>query len=442
MDMTKNILIVQDHASGISHLHEISGHAVQVCDVTLIDHKSRYEIRPQANAHIAIFDFNVLDDDRRQMIQRFCAAHPSMPVLMLLPMGHDSGLTDILKMGVCDVLAKPFSLERLELTVGQLVLVQEMRALIRRLEQLPYGTPRAVPMVGKHPAFLAVLDRVREVAGGEKPVHIAGPPGSGKANVARAIYASSPRAHAPYYEWAVPTSEATIQLEGLMESLKGGVLYVRTIGMLPVAVSQRLPDEAMLRGVRLIYSGAPPQEMSTHGHERIVLPGLDERRGDMAMLSNHFIAQHCARLGKSIAKLSDDALDALRFTRWPGNLSQLSALIERCCLLAHQDVIDAGTLRLVQHLEPDFLHAQRQAVLDYPSCVDTQGRVKPLRNIEDEVIRFALKNAGGCMTKAARHLGIGRSTLYRRVTAADDGQSALPNQTTRPRMRISSSDLS
>ncbi len=125
---------------------------------------------------------------------------------------------------------------------------------------------------------------------------------------------------------------------------------------------------------------------------------------------------------------------------WPGNIRQMGNLLSRAVLLAQQEQLDAATLRLIQQLEPVNYALSR---VDAPNFLDRKGQIKKLRSIEEEAIKFALKHSGGCMTKAARNLGIGRSTLYRKMDEFE-AKSYMPreNQTTRPMMPASAGELS
>ena len=124
---------------------------------------------------------------------------------------------------------------------------------------------------------------------------------------------------------------------------------------------------------------------------------------------------------------------------WPGNVIQMSRMLQRAVLLCNHSELDAGTLRLIQQLEPvNFTGDKGQFTASAPTLLDIQGRLKKLKSIEEEVIRFALINSGGSMTRAARNLGIGRSTLYRKVNEmAPEIYTSRENQTTRPIMLAS-----
>ena len=119
-------------------------------------------------------------------------------------------------------------------------------------------------------------------------------------------------------------------------------------------------------------------------------------------------------------------------------------MLQRAVLLCHHNCLDAGTLRLIQQLEPvNYLNQTQNVIGLAPTLVDIRGHIKKLKSIEEEAIRFALAHSGGSMTRAARNLGIGRSTLYRKIGAMPpDSYMLRENQTTRPMMEISATERS
>jgi DNA-binding NtrC family response regulator len=172
----------------------------------------------------------------------------------------------------------------------------------------------------------------------------------------------------------------------------------------------------------------------------IYAPPLRDRTEDIAPLVSHFIARLAAEAGKRVVGISDPALDLLRAYNWPGNIRQLENAVYRAVVLsdsAYLEIADfpqivaqtAGRAEAVQiaaatatpsapvHIDdatasPRQLET-REAIPD--RFVDADGEVAALANVERELIAFALKHHGGRMSRAARALGIGRSTLYRKL---------------------------
>jgi len=171
----------------------------------------------------------------------------------------------------------------------------------------------------------------------------------------------------------------------------------------------------------------------------IYVPPLRERLDDIEFLASHFIARFAAEAGKRIAGISTPALDLLKAYDWPGNIRQLENALYRAIVLSdggYLEIADfpqivsqargreeslklTGGLPLpsapvhVDAARPRREVETREAVPD--RFLDTGGEVRPLEKLERELIEFALKRYGGRMSKVARALGIGRSTLYRKL---------------------------
>ncbi len=183
----------------------------------------------------------------------------------------------------------------------------------------------------------------------------------------------------------------------------------------------------------------------------ITVPPLRDRLSDIPALARHFLARFGAEEGKRIRLLSPEALQALSTFRWPGNIRQLENTLFRAVVLAEGDTIGlaeipqieaqlsaqaSGTdaMEPVQPLVPDFNQTELLAPLQiepvvYPTSVpaataadtlpllDAGGEVRPLEELETEVIKYAITRYRGQMSEVARRLRIGRSTLYRKLEA-------------------------
>lgn len=471
--MSETIVIIEDVPSQLRGAQPHLRLALQFVAVDCSRHHLPDTVLERVKAmSLVVFDFETVGQDQLSLMAEMRAARPNLPMMVLLPLGQEWQYQRFVDMGMADVLVKPLELVRLRHAVGNALKVQRMSQLIARLERVHAQHVQFSDIVGSHPEFLRAKELAKSLAATDRPLFLDGLEGTGKTLMAQAVHGHSKRAGKPFVGMdcrRVAERDAEAMLFGseegqhgkLMEA-HGGTLYLREVGGLPVALHHRLHEtlqSGRLRGrpldVRVVASSSVPLEpLVREGKfslalyrllyaDPVVLPSLEARISDVPALAHHFLALHSAREGKYISRFSDDALEALTAGAWPGNLAQLSGLVQRCCLLAAHDMIDAGTLRLVQQLESVNYSARMPQQEDVPSCVDKQGRVKKLKSIEEEMIHFALKSSGGCMTKAARSLGIGRSTLYRRVLSGDGkSHKVLANQTTRPRMRVSSTDFS
>jgi DNA-binding NtrC family response regulator len=175
----------------------------------------------------------------------------------------------------------------------------------------------------------------------------------------------------------------------------------------------------------------------------IAVPPLRERPEDIPELVRHFLVRFCAEEGKTIRSVSGDALGLLSRWRWPGNVRQLENAVFRAVVLAEGDGIgmnefpqiaaqvsdSPGVVPAAPDLSSDLaLLADAPAMIvesDHPagpswhqgglSLLDSEGQVRPLEDVEAELIRFAITHYRGQMSEVARRLKIGRSTLYRKL---------------------------
>jgi DNA-binding NtrC family response regulator len=173
----------------------------------------------------------------------------------------------------------------------------------------------------------------------------------------------------------------------------------------------------------------------------ITVPALAERPQDIAELVRHFLARFAAEEGKHIRAISAEALALLVAYRWPGNVRQLENAVFRAVVLAEGEEIGVGefpqiasqlarnpasaaqdeTLASPPHFDPPMRIGEDTAIAPYGlpgaalQLVDPAGEIRPLEEIENEAIRFAIAHYRGQMSEVARRLRIGRSTLYRKL---------------------------
>jgi DNA-binding NtrC family response regulator len=175
----------------------------------------------------------------------------------------------------------------------------------------------------------------------------------------------------------------------------------------------------------------------------IAVPPLRERPEDVAELVRHFLVRFCAEEGKTIRMVSGEAMSLLARHDWPGNVRQLENAVFRAVVLAENDTIGLEEFPQIATQSPagtpaahgSFNHDACLSMLaDAPAMIvepdhqqgpawtegglpllDPEGQVRPLEDVEADVIRFAIAHYRGQMSEVARRLRIGRSTLYRKL---------------------------
>jgi len=317
---------------------------------------------------------------------------------------------------------------------GISLFVEHMRTLpAARTERSPGG------LVGRAPAFMAMMQLVARVAPTETAVLLLGETGTGKEMVARAIHEASPRARAPFVavdcsglaETLVESelfghekgafTGALVRKTGLVEAAAGGTLFLDEVGDIPLGLQVKLL-RLLETGTFRRVGGIEPQHASfrliaaTHRdilrrvHDEqfradlyyrlaafpIRLPPLRERRDDIRLLADSLLA----RLGRDHARrIGTDALECLGRYDYPGNIRELRNILERASLLADGDTIELG------HLPPEICEAACQAARGSPR----------LRAAERRALQVAAAGHAGTRRDLARLLGISERTLYRKL---------------------------
>jgi two-component system, NtrC family, response regulator PilR len=356
-----------------------------------------------------------------------------------------------MRLGAYDFVAKPFQPAELAALVDKALEKQALVAENRRL-RAQVESPAQRELVGRSPALRAVMDLVERVAPMRTTVLITGESGTGKERVARAIHRLSDRAAGPFLVvncGALP--EALMESElfghergaftgaekrhrGLFRDADGGSLLLDEVGELPAALQIKLLRVLQERSVRAVGAtqetpvdvrvlAATNRDVESDVASgkfrsdlyyrlnviRLVLPPLRERREDVPLLAETFMRRFAGDFGKEITGFTPDAVRALEYYAFPGNVRELENVIERAVALAGGRVIGLGDL-------PPQLSgmagAPTPALLDLPAEGTRLDDI--LSEVERRLILASLDRTGGIRTRAADLLGISfRSLRYR-----------------------------
>jgi two-component system response regulator HydG len=287
------------------------------------------------------------------------------------------------------------------------------------------------------------------------PVLILGESGTGKELVARTIHAYGPNSQKPFLPVdcgsLVPTlieselfgyvkgafTGANRSKDGLLVSAEGGTVFLDEIGELsldlqakllralqekevrPVGATHRVPIKARIVAATnrdlavMVEKGTFRKDLFYRLNVvNLRLPSLRDRREDIPLLTAHFLDRISREHGRKF-NLSDEALRTMMRYDWPGNVRELENSVERACALSSGPVLHLGDLPT--QLQQQGLEARRSATLDEPESDASTPEVKTLADMERDAILGAIRLLNGDKLQAAKLLGIGKTTLYRKL---------------------------
>jgi DNA-binding NtrC family response regulator len=405
-------------------------------------------------------------EDSPRVITALREGRPNLPVIVLSHGDSVAVAVEAMRAGASDFLVRPVAPERLldalaanadrRRAAGELAPVSEKLGQSLPLEQL----------VGAAPEFRAALAVAAKSARNRLPVLIIGEPGTGKETLARAIHGASLRAKGPLLTLdckAVPANIVDSELfghekgafpgafspkTGKLVQADGGTLILDEIGVLPEQTQEML-DRVLATGevrpvglngsysvdVRVIATnGRPlPEDFNAGLAERIGattvnLPPLRDRSGDIPALARHLLQRLAEQTGLKELSIGNDALAVLMRYGWPGNVRQLAGVLFRAALQCENSSLTAEhfphiaiqsryTGRRTDFTPSVSAERSEEMITGAPGVTlySADGHLRPLEDIEADIIRLAIGHYRGRMTEVARRLGIGRSTLYRKL---------------------------
>jgi DNA-binding NtrC family response regulator len=445
------VLVVDDEESARSLCVDVaseSGMRVKSAGTT----EQALEILSQYPVDIVITDLRVPEMGGLELLKRVKADHPQMGVMVLTQYGTFDNAVEATKAGAADYVTKPFRIDDLRGKLSRLVhsieIDRENRVLKAQLRtRRGFGE-----LVGFSPRMEKVYKLIEKVSDQDCPVLILGESGTGKDLVASSIHHAGPRKNKPLVPVDCTTlAPSLIESElfghvrgsftgaihsktGLLDTADGGTIFLDEIGNLPIDLQAKLLRAIENREIRAVGSNERVKwnariiaatNRDLEGAVRagtfrqdlyfrlnvvqIKLPPLRERKNDILLLANQFLDKFSERDGRP-RSLSADAVAMLMAYDWPGNVRELSNAIERAVAL--------GSGPIVQ-------------IADLPSNLQYQNgpRLTPMEDVVDmaeverRTIYKALRDSGGDKIAAARAMGIGKTTLYRKLKQYEEQQS-------------------
>jgi DNA-binding NtrC family response regulator len=363
-------------------------------------------------------------------------------VVMMTAHATIEGAIEAMKLGAFDYLQKPFEIDELLVVVNRALDDQRLRTEHRYLISERDADFNQYGLVGRSRRMQDVIRTAEIVASTKSTVLITGETGTGKEMVARAIHYHSAQREMPLIKVncaAIPETlleselfghvrgaftGATTSKKGKFALADGGTIFLDEIGTMSQALQAKLlrvvqerefeplgSERTQKVDVRVIAaSNRDLRQMVADGRFQedlyyrlnvipIHIPPLRDRREDIPLLVDHFVAKHARRAGKRIEGLATGVLEQLQAAEWPGNVRELENTVERAVVLSPHPVIQADVVRI--------LGASAGGASGLPSTNLRQN----LDWAERETVRRALDAAGGIKKDAAEAMGISQRAL-------------------------------
>ncbi len=397
-----------------------------------------------------LLDLMMPEVDGVEVLKELVRRHPRLPVIILTADDDISRAVEVTKLGAYDYLVKPVDKNRLLTTLARALSHGSLENEVERLKTELSDRYHLRNIIGSSAAMRRVYDQIEKVLESEITVFISGESGTGKELVARAIHHASTRSDGPFVDVncaAIPEGLQESELfghekgaftgavsdhPGKFEQPAGGTIFLDEVGeMSPSAQARllRVLQERVLQrvggtkkinlDVRVISaSNRDLTAMVEDGSFRqdlfyrlvvfpIELPPLRDRREDIPLLVAHFLEKYARDASKRVAQVDPRAMEALAAHGWPGNVRELENVIHRSLLVSAG--LELGLEDLPKGLgegAPPTRTASSQPL---------DEATMSLEDLEKAAIVRALENNRGNLSDVARQLGIGRSTLYRKL---------------------------
>ena len=447
---TFTLLVVDDEAVARNLCRDVASDAglqVYVAATT----EAALEILDQYPIDIVVTDLQVPQIGGLELLKRIRAGNAEIAVIVLTQYGTIETAIEATRLGAADYVTKPFHVDELRAKLDRLIHSIEMDQENRLLREELRSRPGFGGLVGVSPRMQRVYKLIQKVAQHSYPVLLLGESGTGKELVARSIHFSGPRKNKPFApvdcSSLVPTlieselfgyvkgafTGAQQTKQGLFEAAGEGTLFLDEIGDLSVDLQAKLLRALQEREIKPIGSNerigfrarviaATNRDLEAairNGQFRqdlyfrlnvvqIKLPPLRERKADIPLLVNVFLEKF-SDATRPIHTISEDAMRRISTYDWPGNVRELENAVERAVALGSGPILHAGDLPSnLQYAAPERL--------------STTDEFVPLEVLERRAIFRALQETAGDKLAAARLLGIGKTTLYRKLKQYESEQ--------------------
>jgi len=439
--MQSTILVVEDEnkfGGLLSRIIEAEGYRV----IQAQSAKAGLKLLESDDVRVVISDVKLPDANGVELVKRIKDLYPYIEVINLTAFGSIKDSVKAIKNGAFDYIMKGDDNERIIPIVNKAVEKASLQFQLHKHEKRHHGNHSFANILGKSEAISEAIQLARKVAQTQTTVLLLGETGTGKEVFAQAIHEESERKNKTFV--AVNCSSFSNDLlkselfghvagaftgalkdrNGLFEEADGGTLFLDEIGEMNLELQSKLlrvledgtfnkvGDSKVTKvNTRIIAATnkdlKKETEMGTFRLDlfyrlavfNIYLPPLRERKDDIEILANHFLKEFAMKLNRKVIKMDEQFIKLLNHHAWKGNIRELRNVMERMVIIATGDTLTSSLL------QPDFFNDNEEV----------STATLNLANIESHYIRKAMSQSKGNKTEASRLLGIGLSTLYRKI---------------------------
>jgi len=407
-----------------------------------------YRVLESNAIDVVLLDLKLPGAGGLEALHQIRERRPDVVIIVVTGYGTVQSAVQAMKNGAYDYVTKPFSMEELRLLLERVSSNLKLKTENRMLREKIKSKQGFGSIVGRAPEMEKLYRIIAKAAQSTHPVLILGESGTGKEMVARSIHFSGPFRDKPFIPVdcgsLVPTlieselfgyvkgafTGAVQSRDGLLAIAEGGTVFLDEVGELPVDLQAKLLRAIQEREIRpvgstrriainvriLAATNRDLEQAVAQGTFRrdlyfrlnvlsLRIPPLRERRQDIPLLAAHFL-ERLSRASGQERSVSDEAMKALLAYDWPGNVRELENCLERACAFTTGPMIQVADL-------PSSIHSAPGTI---PIGVEgTTTKILPMAELEKQTILNTITQLNGDKLLAARLLGIGKTTLYRKL---------------------------
>jgi DNA-binding NtrC family response regulator len=407
-----------------------------------------YRVLESNAIDVVLLDLKLPGAGGLEALHQIRERRPDAVIIVVTGYGTVQSAVQAMKNGAYDYVTKPFSMEELRLLLERVSSHLKLKTENRMLREKIKSKQGFGSIVGRSPEMEKLYRIIAKAAQSTHPVLVLGESGTGKEMVARSIHFSGPFRDKPFIPVdcgsLVPTlieselfgyvkgafTGAVQSRDGLLAIAEGGTVFLDEVGELPVDLQAKLLRAIQEREIRpvgstrriainvriLAATNRDLEQAVAQGTFRrdlyfrlnvlsLRIPPLRERRQDIPLLGAHFL-ERLSRASGHERSVSDEAMKALLAYDWPGNVRELENCLERACAFTTGPMIQAADLPSSIHSAPGTM----------PVGVEgTTTKILPMAELEKLTILNTITQLNGDKLLAARLLGIGKTTLYRKL---------------------------